>query len=559
LTEEFESARDRWQTRFNDEVERRGERRQTFVRSDGDSPVQPLYSPQELSGAQAGEFVEDIGFPGEFPFTRGRSASGNRTYPWKLGYYLGFGHPSATNERIRQLVKGGADSAILALDLPSQHALDPDDPQSRQDVGKVGVSVACLTDLDAVFDGVDLATLGTGTVGNAIAPIMVGLFSGVGRNQHVDPKSMRVTLQNDPLKEFTGRGTQIVPIEPSIHLAGDVTEYCIREFGNWIPQYACTTQLRWSGVNAAQEIGFGIASLTAYIDEGVARGLDAAEVAGHMAGLHMTADNDLFEEVAKFRATRRLWARYAKARYDTDDPRLVGLKISVFTGGHRLTTKLPLLNIQRATVHGLAALLGGVEGLHIPAYDEALALPTEHSTRIADYTKMVLLDESNVGHSVDPLAGSYMIEQLTDALEEEALEVLTEVESAGGAVSAISEGFCEDAMVQGLLRESHEYHQDNRRVVGLNYLNSSEPEPEPQLFELDDDYLEIRMDEIVKYRASRPKGPVKRALSDLRRSLEAKKSNPYRNTVPEFMECVNTGATVGEIGQAMRDTLGEAR
>jgi methylmalonyl-CoA mutase N-terminal domain/subunit len=537
------------------ELDRTPEQRAEFRTGSGLTEVETVYVP--TGDGDHAEYLEKVGLPGEFPYTRGRRPAGHRNFPWKLGYYAGYGDADDTNKRLHKLVDDGADYVTLAWDLPSQCGYDPDHPLAWDDVGKVGVSMACADDIETVLRGVDLRRVGTGTVGNCVSPIAVGLFSYAARSQGLDGNDIRVTLQNDPLKEFTGRGTQIVPLEPSVELAADVVEYCIKERARWIPQYACTTQLRWGGVTAAEEVAFGIANYACYLDALVRRGVDISVAAPRLEGLHMTADNDLFEEVAKFRATRRLWAAYAKDRYGTDDPAVLGVKITVFTGAHRLTAQEPLNNVTRTTVQVLAALLGGSERMSTPAYDEALALPTEESTRVANLTKMILLHENHVGDTVDPLAGSYFVESLTDALEEEARSLLAKIDAEGGALAAIGSGMYEAAMVNGSYGEAVAADAGERLIIGVNAYTRDE-QIRPELFRTKDEYRTTRIETIKNVRASRDRGEADRTARALREALRAKKAAPQRNTVTEFAECVQARLTTGEMAEIMRETFGEA-
>ncbi len=547
----------RWQSEvLEPELERTPEQQAQFRTGSGLTEVQTVYVPDETVD-QGREYLERIGLPGEFPFTRGRRPAGHRNFAWRLGYYAGFGDAADTNQRLKKLVEDGADYVTLAWDLPSQCGYDPDHPLAWDDVGKVGVSMACAQDIETVLDGIDLRRIGTGTVGNCVSPIAVGLFTHAAPSQGLSGNDLRVTLQNDPLKEFTGRGTQIVPLEPSVELAADVVEYCIKERARWIPQYACTTQLRWGGVTAAEEIAFGIANYACYLDALVRRGVDISVAAPRLEGLHMTADNDLFEEVAKFRATRRLWASYARDRYATDDPAVLGVKITVFTGAHRLTAHEPLNNVTRTTVHVLAALLGGAERMSTPAYDEALSLPTEESTRIANLTKMILLHENQVGQTVDPLGGSYFVESLTDALEEKARELLAKIDAEGGALRAIDSGMYEAAMVNGSYTEAVQADAGQRLIVGVNAFKSDH-QIHPELFRTKEEYRTLRIEEMKRMRAARDQSAADRCARELRDALRAKKTAPQRNTVPEFMACVEARMTTGEIAEIMRETFGEA-
>jgi len=530
--------------------------RSRFRTGSGESEARTLYTPLDSRVRDEASYLEHLGFPGEYPFTRGRSPSGHRTFPWKLGFYSGFGNPADANKRIRQLAEAGTSYVTLALDLPSQCGYDPDHPLAAGEVGRVGVCLTSLQDALEVLDGVPLERVGTGTVGNCIEPIMVGMFSAVAEQHGLDPGSVHVTLQNDPLKEYTGRGTYIIPIDPAVELAADVTEFCVRNRRNWIPQYACSTQLRWGGVNASEEMAFGIANFLTYVDRAVARGLRPEEVVPRTEGVHMTIDNDFFEEVAKLRATRRLWARIARERYKTDDPRVLALKLTIFTGAHRMTAQQPLNNITRNATHVLAALLGGVERISTPAYDEALALPTEESTRVANLTKLILLYENGITNTVDPLAGSYYVEHLTDELEGKAETLLAQVQAMGGAVQAIESGFYEAAMLRGMKTQQEEIERGARTVIGVNAYQLDRPE-RFELFQADERYERMQRERVVRLRRERDNRAVSAGLSDLRAVLRRKKAGELVNSVPAFSTCVSAYATMAEMCGVMREVYGE--
>ncbi len=546
-----------WRERtLGPELARKPEIRERFRTMSGEIDVAPVYTPLDAPIPDAEAYRRRLGLPGEYPFTRGRTASGHRSFPWKLGFYSGFGGPTEANARIRALAAAGTSYVTLAMDLPSQCGFDPDHPLAAGEVGRVGVSIASVRDAEDVLDGVPLERVGTGTVGNCIEPIMVGMFTAVAEKHGIYPGEVHITLQNDPLKEYTGRGTYIIPIAPAVDLAADVTEFCVRHRKNWIPQYACTTQLRWGGVGASEEMAFGIADYLEYLDRAVARGLAPEEVVPRTEGIHMTIDNDFFEEIAKLRAMRRLWARIARERYKTDDPRVLALKLTIFTGAHRMTAQQPLNNITRNAVHVLASLLGGVERITTPGYDEALALPTEESTRIANLTKMILLYENGVTNTVDPLGGSYYVEHLTDELEGKAEALLTEVQARGGAIAAIQSGMYEMAMLRGMDRQQAEIERGERTVIGVNEYAIDRPE-KIELFTADERYEEAQRRRVAQLRRDRDNGAVRAALADLESVLRRKKAGETLNSVPQFIACVKALATMGEMCGVMREVFGE--
>jgi methylmalonyl-CoA mutase N-terminal domain/subunit len=385
-------------------------------------PVKPLYTPLDIEEV---DYLKDIGFPGKFPFTRGRVPNVYRSFQWPHDFYSGYGSSASANERYRDLVAHGANVITIALDLPTQIGYDSDEPMAEGEVGKAGVALASLDDAERVLEGIDLGKVGLGYVGNCISPYILSLTLAVAEKKGTDPSNLRhFRIQNDPLKEYSGRDTYIFPVKTAIEMATDVVEYICRNYQDkwywqWVPQYVCTTQMRWGGVNAAQELGFGLAHFFTYIDSALERGLSLEEFVPKM-DWHATADLDLFEEVAKFRAGRRLWARLMKERYNCDNPEVQRLRSSVWTSSEKLIAQQPLNNLARITMQVLAAMLGGVEHLWAPAYDEALALPTSESTRIANQIKYILHHECGLENTVDPMGGSYFLEKLTSQIEEEA-------------------------------------------------------------------------------------------------------------------------------------------
>jgi methylmalonyl-CoA mutase N-terminal domain/subunit len=426
---------------------------------------------------------------------------------------------------------------------------------ARGEVGKVGVALCTLPDLERVFRGLPLDRIHTGTVGNCIGPWVVAMFSALGERFELDPAKMKLMIQNDPIKEYTGRGTYIFPPRVAIDLASDVAEYIRKYLPAWEPQYNCTTTMRWGGCSTSQEIGFGVANLMAYVEAAQRKGIAPADFVPWI-NLHMTADNDLFEEVAKFRAVRRLWARVAKERFKTDDPRVLALRLTVFTGAHRLTAQEPLNNIVRTTVHVLASILGGVEHVVTPAHDEALALPTFESTRLGQITKIILQEENLVGQTVDPLGGSYFVESLTNQLEEKAREVYQKIEDLGGASSALEKGYYLREMAEGMYRYQREVESGQRTVIGVNK-HVVEKEVPIKLFTGDPEAEKRQVERLNKVRKERNSSRVEKALAEIRKVAESKAAGRNGNIVPAMVEAVKAHASVGEIFGILREIFGE--
>lgn len=528
------------------------ETQKEFRTGGGEVVVKRLYTPLDL---EATDPAKDIGFPGQFPYTRGRDPLGFRAFQWPLSFYSGYGSSENANERYRALYEAGSKQINLAIDLPTQNGFDSDHPLARGEVGKVGVAIPTLPDMERVFSGLPLDRIHTGTVGNCIAPWAMAMFHALGERLELDPAKMRVWIQNDPIKEYTGRGTYIFPPRVAVDLASDVVAYIRKYLPRWEPQYNCTTTMRWGGCTTSQEIGFGLANLATYIEAAQKKGISPEQFVPWI-NLHMTADNDLFEEVAKFRAVRRLWARVAKERFQTDDPRVLALRLTIFTGAHRLTAQEPLNNIVRTTIHVLASILGGVEHISTPAHDEALALPTFESTRLGQITKIILHDESLVGQTVDPLGGSYFVESLTNQLEEKGRQCYQKVEEQGGAIAAIEKGYFLREMADGMYRHQGEVESAKRPVIGVNkYV--VEKEVPIKLFTGDPAAEQRQIERLNKVRKERDLSRVEKSLVEIRKIAESKAAGKDENIVPAMIEAVKAYATVGEIFGILREIFGE--
>ena len=528
------------------------ETKKEFRTGGGEFIVKRLYTPLDIKDTHP---IEDIGFPGQFPFTRGRDPLGYRAFRWPLRFYSGYGSGESANERFRALVAAGASQIILALDLPTQVGYDSDHPMARGEVGKVGVAICTLPDMERLYAGLQLERIHTGTVGNCIGPWVVAMFYALGERLELNPAMMKVWIQNDPIKEYTGRGTYIFPPRVAVDLATDVVEYLRKNLQGWEPQYSCTTTMRWGGCTTSQEIGFGVANLICYVEAAKSRGIPPEDFVPWI-NLHMTADNDFFEEVAKFRAVRRLWARVAREKFKTEDPRVLALRLTVFTGAHRLTAQEPLNNIIRTTMHVLASMLGGVESISTPAHDEALALPTFESTRLSQITKIILHDEFLIGQTVDPLGGSYFLESLTNQLEEKGREYFEKVEKIGGAIEALEKGYYLKEMAEGMYRYQKEVESGERAIIGVNKY-TIEKEVPIQLFKGDPEDEQRQIERLHRVRKERNQEQVQRSLSQLRRVAKLKAIGRKENIIPAMIEAVKAHATIGEIFRILREVFGE--
>ncbi|MFC1917143.1 methylmalonyl-CoA mutase family protein [Chloroflexota bacterium] len=522
------------------------------------NPVEPIYTPDDIKNV---DFRKDIGFPGELPFTRGRTPNGYRSFDWPHDFYAGFGSSESANERYRDLVKHGANVITLALDLPTQIGLDSDDPKAKGEVGKVGVALSSLSDFERTLDGIDQLKTGIGNVANSIGPYALCLSLGLAERRGIDPAYFKhFRLQNDPLKEFSGRGTYILPVEAAIELSTDAVEYICNNFQDkwhwqWIPQYVCTGQMRSAGVSAAQEIGFGFAHFLTYIESSLKRGLRLEDFVPKME-LHAESDIDLFEEAAKFRAARRLWAKLMQERYKATHPGVLGLRISTYASISRQIAQQPLNNMARITLQVLAAFLGGSEHIWAPAYDEALALPTSESTRIANQVKFIVHHEGGLKNTVDPLAGSYYVEKLTSQLEEEARHWLQEIEQKGGVAKAIENGFYHTEELKGLYKYQKDVESAERKILGINYMQIKEELP-IDIFGVDPEDETRQVVRLQKLKETRDNRLVKQRLEMLGEAAEKKTAQSGVNLVPVMLDAVKADATVGEIYGVLRKVFGE--
>lgn len=521
-------------------------------------PVKPIYTPDDVEGL---DYLRDIGFPGQEPFTRGRTPNGYRSFDWPHDFYAGFGSSESANERYRDLVNHGANVITLALDLPTQIGLDSDDPLAVGEVGKVGVALASLADIERTLEGIDILKTGVGNVANGIGPYALSLVLALADKQGKDPAYLRqCRIQNDPLKEFSGRGTYIFPVAPSIELSTDVVEYICKNFSDkwhwqWVPQYVCTGQMRSGGVSASQEIGFGFAHFITYIDSALRRGLSLSDFVPKME-LHGEADIDLFEEVAKFRAARRLWAKIIKERYKCDDPDVLGLRISTYASISRMTAQQPLNNMARITIQVMAAFMGGSEHIWAPAYDEALALPTSETTRVANQVKFIVHHEGGLKNTIDPLAGSYYVEKLTSQIEEEARYWLEEIERKGGVPAAIESGFYFSEELKGRYKYQKEVESGDRKILGINYMQAPEEVP-IDIFQIDPGDEQRQVKRLQKLRETRDNKLARQRLEEMGEIAEKKAIDGKINIVPSMLNAVKAYATIGEIYGVLRKVFGE--
>ncbi len=507
--------------------------------------VPPYREPTDALVAGA---PEALGRPGEFPFTRGVHPTMYRGRLWTMRQYAGFGDAGETNRRFRALLEKGQTGLSVAFDLPTQMGYDPDHELSEGEVGKVGVSIATLDDLDRLFDGIPLDEVSVSMTINATASILLAFTVALAKRRGVDPSALRGTVQNDILKEYIARGTYRFPIRPAMRITTDVVAYCAESLPRWNPVSISGYHMREAGSTAAQEIAFTIANGCAYVESALAAGLDVDRFAGRLS-FFFNAHNDFFEEIAKFRAARRLWARLMKDRFGAKDERSMKLRFHTQTAGSTLTAQQPDVNVVRVTMQALAAVLGGTQSLHTNSRDEALSLPTESSAILALRTQQVIAHESGVPNSVDPLGGSPFVEALTDELEERARAYLDKIDGMGGAVAAIERGYVQGEIHQAAYRHQRAVEAGETVVVGVNRFEVEEEAPPP--FRIDDRLRETRRAEVDAVKRSRDEAAARGLLE----SLEAA-ARGTDNLMPILVEAVERGCTLGEICQTLERVHG---
>jgi methylmalonyl-CoA mutase N-terminal domain/subunit len=508
------------------------------------TPRPPLSTREDVSPR---DLDENLGRPGEFPFTRGVHPTMYRGRLWTMRQYAGFGSAPETNKRYRFLLDQGQTGLSVAFDLPTQMGYDPDAPLARSEAGKVGVSIACVEDMADLFEAIPLDRVSTSMTINATAAILLGLYVAVARRQGVPPERLAGTVQNDILKEYIARGTYIFPPGPSMRLITDVFAYCRRYVPRWNTISISGYHMREAGCTAVQEVAFTLANAIAYVDAALRAGLSIDDFAPQLS-FFFNAHNDLVEEVAKFRAARRLWARLMRDRFGARDPRSLALRFHAQTAGSTLTAQQPENNIVRVTVQALAAVLGGCQSLHTNSMDEALALPTEAAVRIALRTQQILACESGVADIVDPLGGSFAVERLTAEIEGAAEAYVRTIDEMGGAVAAI--GFMQREIQDAAYRYQREIEDKRRIVVGVNDFVTDE-EPPGNLFQIDPGLGDALGGRIGRFRATRDDSAAQRALDALERGARGSD-----NVMALIVAAVEVSATLGEICDRLRGVFG---
>jgi methylmalonyl-CoA mutase N-terminal domain/subunit len=537
----------RWEEEtLNPVLERYPERKQRFA-TQSDIEMERVYLPGGTAGA---DYQDKCGFPGEFPFTRGIQPTMYRGRLWTMRQYAGYATAAESNQRYKFLLERGQSGLSVAFDLPTQIGYDADDPMAIGEVGKVGVSISSIHDMLTLFDGIPLDKVSTSMTINAPATILLAMYIAVARRQGVEPGRLRGTVQNDILKEYIARGTYIFPPGPSMRLITDLIAYCNEHVPKWNAISISGYHIREAGSTAVQEVAFTLANGIAYVQAALDAGLDVDEL-GSQLSFFFNAHNNFLEEVAKFRAARRIWARVMKERFGATNPRAMQLRFHTQTGGSTLTAQQPANNIVRVTLQALAAVMGGTQSLHTNSMDEALALPTEQAVSTALRTQQIIAHESGVADTVDPLAGSFAVEALTDAVEAGALDYIARIDDFGGALAAIENGFVNREIQEAAYRYQRAVEAGGEIVVGLNDFVEEE-EPVVDYLKIDPAVEHEQRERLAALRASRDN----ERASALRAQLE----NAARGTdslMPLIVECVENEVTLGEICHTLRGVFGE--
>jgi len=526
-------------------LKRAAERQEKFETSSG-LEIDTVYTPEDLVNF---DYTRDLGYPGEYPFTRGVQANMYRGRIWTIRQYAGFGTAEETNQRYRYLLEQGQTGLSIAFDLPTQIGYDSDHPLAKGEVGKVGVAIDSLRDMEILFQDIPLDKVSTSMTINATAPILLAMYIALGRKQGVEPANLNGTTQNDILKEYIARGTHIFPPRPSMRLATDIFAYCAQQVPRWNTISISGYHIREAGSTAAQEIGFTLANGIAYVQAAIDAGLDVDTFAPRLS-FFFNSHINFFEEIAKFRAARRLWAKIMKEKFGAKNSRSWMLRFHTQTAGCSLTAQQPHNNIVRTALEALAATLGGTQSLHTNSFDEAYAPPSEEAVTIAVRTQQILGYESDIAGVVDPLGGSYYIEHLTDSLEKEAGDYIAKVDSLGGAVTAIEQGYQQKEIQDSSYRYQKEFESGKRTVVGVNKFVSPYPKI-VGLLRVKPEVEKRQRERTAQVRKDRDNSNVNQALKRLEDVTRSKD-----NTMPAFLECVEAYATEGEICDVLRKVFG---
>jgi len=544
---EIAKERERWEkTTLPKWIGQSPERKSKFRNHSG-TLIKRVYTPEDIKDL---DYMRDLGFPGEYPFTRGVHATMHRGRLWTMRQFSGYGTAEQTNQRFKYLLKEGETGLSIAFDYPSIRGYDSDHPFSKGEVGICGVAVSSLKDMEVLFDGIPLDKVTTSMTINGPAAMLLAMYIAVGNKQGVPMEKLGGTTQNDVLKEFFAQKLIIFPPKPSLKLVTDIIEYCTKHVPRWNPISISGYHIREAGGNAVQELAFTLYDGITYVESCLERGMKVDEFAPRLS-FFFAAHNDLFEEIAKFRAARRIWAKTMKERFHAKNPRSMWMRMHVQTAGFTLTAQQPLNNITRVTIQALSAVLAGTQSLHTNSFDEALALPSEEAVRIALRTQQIMAHESGVANTIDPLAGSYYVENLTNEMEKRAMEYFQKLDDMGGAIPAIEKGFFQKEIADSAYEYQKEVDEKRRILVGVNDYTTEEKQP-IKVLRVDPKVEEEQVASLHKLKRERDNKKVNEMLEKLHYAAERDE-----NLMPIIIDAVKAYATIGEICDVLRKIYGE--
>jgi methylmalonyl-CoA mutase, N-terminal domain len=547
ITSPDEASVERWEREtLEPALKKRPERKARFETVSLDE-VKGLYTPADAADV---DYERDTAYPGEFPYTRGIHPTGYRGKLWTMRQFAGFGTPEETNERFKYLLEHGQTGLSVAYDLPTLMGYDADSPLSEGEVGKCGVAVSSLADMEVLFDGIPLEQVTVSQTINAPASVLLAMYLVVAEKQGADFRKISGTLQNDILKEYIAQKEWIYPIRPAMKLVVDTFEFCTRHVPKYNPISVSGYHIREAGATALQELAFTLRDGIEYVQWGVDAGLDVDEFVPRIS-FFFNAHNDFFEEIAKYRAARRIWARVMRERFDAKNERTLQLRFHTQTAGVSLTVQQPLNNIVRVAIQALAGVLGGTQSLHTDAYDEALALPTDQAALIALRTQQIIAEETGVANTVDPLGGSYFVESLTKKMEEGALSYFSKIDSLGGMVEAVEKGFPQREIQESAYQYQKAVERGEQTIVGVNKYAMDEESAEVPILVINESVRDHQVERLQQAKSKRDNGAVANALEKLKKA-----ARDGDNTMPATIEAVRAYATLGEICDALRDVYG---
>jgi methylmalonyl-CoA mutase N-terminal domain/subunit len=520
-----------------------GERKKEY-KTNSDIQIDPLYLPDESLN-----YEDDLGFPGEFPYTRGIQSSMYRKRLWTMRQYAGFGSAEQTNERFKYLLESGTTGLSVAFDLPTQIGYDSDHKLSEGEVGKVGVPISSLQDMEILFKDIPLEKVSTSMTINSTAATLLGFYIVLAEKQGVDLKKLSGTIQNDLLKEYIARGTYIYPPDASMRIITDIFSYCSKNMPRWNTISVSGYHIREAGSDAVQEIAFTLSNAISYVQAAINAGLDVDEFASRIS-FFFNAHNNFFEEIAKFRAARKMWASIMKTRFEAKNEKSLRLRFHAQTGGSTLTAQQPENNIIRVTLQALAAVLGGTQSLHTNSFDEALALPTKKSVRIALRTQQIIAHESGVADTCDPIAGSFLVESLTKEIEKRAFQYIDKIDQMGGSVECIKRGFFQTEITNRAYHYQQDIESGDKTIVGINqFMNDGKPSVD--ILKIDEGIIKQQINRTQNYKRDRDKEKV----SVSRENLESV-ARTDKNIIPAIINCIKNDVTLGEIADSLRTVFG---